>query len=112
MGLVDQGSQGGGGKIWQRGGPSGGGGIGSGGGGSGVDGSDGGVDSGGGRPGSASLVGLLGGSGGDEMDLCRYTHFFGNIWLLFGILFSVCVFVGIPKKRQILFGLLFVLQIK
>ncbi len=44
VGLVDQGSQGGGGKIWQRGGP---GGVSGGGSGSGVDG-------GGRRPGSAS----------------------------------------------------------
>ncbi len=48
------------------------------------------------------------------MDLCRQIKYFGKIWLLFGVLLSVCVFVGIPKrdkKRQI-FGLLFVLQIK
>ncbi len=32
------------------------------------------------------------------MDLCIHTKYFGNIWLLFGILFSVCVFVGIPKS--------------
>jgi hypothetical protein len=54
VGLVDRGSQVGGGKIWQRGGPSGGGGSGGGVGGGGVDGSDGGVDGGGGRPVSAS----------------------------------------------------------
>ncbi len=68
VGLVDQGSRGGGGKIWQRGGPSGGGGSGGGVGGggvggggvgggvdgSGVDGSGGGVDGGGRRPVSAS----------------------------------------------------------
>ena len=70
VGLVDQGSRGGGGKIWQRGGPSGGGGSGGGVGGGGVgggvggggvdgssggvDGSGGGVDGGGGRPVSAS----------------------------------------------------------
>jgi hypothetical protein len=63
VGLVDQGSRGGGGKIWQRSGPSGGGGsgggIGGGGvggsvGGGGVDGSGGGVDGGGGRPVSTS----------------------------------------------------------
>ena len=58
VGLVDRGCRGGGGKIWQRGGPSGGrvggsgvgGGVGSG----GVDGSGGGVDGGGRRPVSAS----------------------------------------------------------
>ncbi len=33
------------------------------------------------------------------MDLCRHTQSFGDIWLLFGILFSVCVFVGIPKMN-------------
>ncbi len=38
----------------------------------------------------------------EMMDLCRYTHFFGIIWLLFGILFSVCVFVGIPKRDKYL----------
>ncbi len=63
VGLVDQGSWGGGGKIWQRGGPSGGsgsggsgggGGVGGGGGGGGVNGSGGGVDGGSGRPVSAS----------------------------------------------------------
>jgi hypothetical protein len=71
MGLVDQGSWGGGGKIWQRGRPSGGGGSGGGGGGGGVsggggsggvDGSSGGVDIGGGRPVSASC-GLASGVG-------------------------------------------------
>ncbi len=31
------------------------------------------------------------------MGLHRHTQCFGNIWLLFGILFSICVFVGIPK---------------
>jgi hypothetical protein len=36
------------------------------------------------------------------MDLCRHTQFFGNIWLLFGILFSICVFVGIPKRDEYL----------
>jgi hypothetical protein len=70
VGRVDQGSRGGRGKIWQRGGPSrgggsggggGGGGVGSGGGGGGVDGSRGGVD-GGGRPVSASC-GLASGVG-------------------------------------------------
>ncbi len=63
VGLIDRGSRGGGGKIWQRGGPSGGlgsgGGVGGGGvsggvGGGGVGGSGGGVDGGGGRPVSAS----------------------------------------------------------
>ncbi len=58
VGLVDQGSQGGGGKIWQRGRPRGGGGGagggGGGGGGGGVNGSGGGVDGGGGRPGLAT----------------------------------------------------------
>ncbi len=63
VGLVDQGSRGGGGKIWQRGGPSGGGGsgggvggggVGGGVGGGGVVGSGGGVNGGGGRPVSAS----------------------------------------------------------
>ncbi len=66
VGLVDQGSRGGGGKIWQRGGPSGGGGGSGGadssGGSGGVDGSGGGVDSGGGRPVSASC-GLASGVG-------------------------------------------------
>jgi hypothetical protein len=71
VGLVDQGSRGEGGKIWQRGGPSGGGGsrggvggvgVGGSGGGSGVDGSGDGVNGGGGRPvsvscGLASVVG-------------------------------------------------------
>jgi hypothetical protein len=41
--------------------------------------------------------------------LCRHSKYFGNIWLLFGVLLSVCVFVGTPKNRRI-FGLLFVLQ--
>ncbi len=63
VGLVDQGSRGGGGKIWRRGRPSGGGGsgggvggggVGGGVGGGGVDGSGGGVDGGDGRPLSAS----------------------------------------------------------
>jgi hypothetical protein len=71
VGLVDQGSQRGGGKIWQRGGPSGGGGgggrggssgVGGGGGGGGVNGSGGGVGGSGGRPGSASC-GLVCGVG-------------------------------------------------
>ena len=71
VGLVDQGSRGGGGKIWQRGRPSGGGGsggsVGGGGvsggvGGGGVNGSGGGVDSGGGRPVSTSC-GLASGVG-------------------------------------------------
>ncbi len=103
VGLVDQGSRGGGGKIWQRGGPGGGGG-------------DGAVavvvaaavvsvavvaavvsttateDQG--QP----LVGLLLGLGGDH----RHTQCFGDIWLLFGILFSICVFVGIPKIDEYL----------
>jgi hypothetical protein len=35
------------------------------------------------------------------MDLCRHTKCFGHIWLLFGILFSACVFVGIPKRDKI-----------
>jgi hypothetical protein len=34
------------------------------------------------------------------MDLCRHSKYFGDIWLLFGILFSVCAFVGIPKKDE------------
>ncbi len=45
------------------------------------------------------------------MGLHRHTQCFGDIWLLFGILFSICVLVGNPQNRQI-FGLLFVLQIK
>jgi hypothetical protein len=45
------------------------------------------------------------------MDLHRHSKYFGNIWQLFGVLFSICVFVGTPKNRLI-FGLLFVLQIK
>ncbi len=32
----------------------------------------------------------------------RHTHFFGDIWLLFGILFSICVFVGISKRDKYL----------
>jgi hypothetical protein len=69
--LVDQGSWGGGGKIWQRGGPSRGGGSRGGGGGSGVggscgssgvDGSGGGVDGGSRRPVSATC-GLASGVG-------------------------------------------------
>jgi hypothetical protein len=36
------------------------------------------------------------------MDLCIHNHFFGDIWLLFGVLFSVCVFVGIPKRDEYL----------
>jgi hypothetical protein len=35
------------------------------------------------------------------MDLRRHSKYFGDIWLLFGLLFSVCVFVGIPKKTNI-----------
>ncbi len=38
----------------------------------------------------------------EMMDLRRHTKYFGNIWLLFGILFSVCVFVGIPKRDKYL----------
>jgi hypothetical protein len=56
--------------------------------------------------GLASVVGWA-----EMMDLRRHSKYFGDIWLLFGVLFSVCVFVRIPKKRQI-FGLLFMLQIK
>jgi hypothetical protein len=33
------------------------------------------------------------------MGLHRHTQCFGDIWLLFGILFSVCVFVGTPKMK-------------
>ncbi len=64
VGLVDQGSRGGGGKIWRRNEPSGGGGSGGGGGGSGVgsnggssgvNGSGGGVNGGSRRPVSASF---------------------------------------------------------
>ncbi len=71
VGLVDQGSWGGGGKIWQRGGPNGGGGsggggsgggVGGGGGGGGVGSSGGGVDGGGRRPVSA-FCGLASGVG-------------------------------------------------
>jgi hypothetical protein len=36
------------------------------------------------------------------MDLRRHTKYFGNIWLLFGILFSICVFVGILKRDKYL----------
>jgi hypothetical protein len=36
------------------------------------------------------------------MDLWRHTQFFNDIWLLFGILFSICVFVGIPKRDKYL----------
>ncbi len=37
------------------------------------------------------------------MDLCRHSKYFGDIWLLFGILFSVCVvFVGTPKIDEYL----------
>ncbi len=39
------------------------------------------------------------------MDLRRHAKYFGDIWVLFGVLFSICVFVGIPKMRRI-FGLL------
>jgi hypothetical protein len=33
------------------------------------------------------------------VDLCRHTPFVGTIWLLFGVLFSICVFVGTPPKK-------------
>jgi hypothetical protein len=36
------------------------------------------------------------------MDLCRHSKYFGGIWLFFGIFFSVCVFVGIPKRDEYL----------
>jgi hypothetical protein len=36
------------------------------------------------------------------MDLCRHSKYFGDIWLLFGVLFSVCAFVGIPKRDKYL----------
>ncbi len=110
-GLVDQESWGGGGKIWQRGGPSGGGGskgggsgggVGGGGGGGGVNGSGGGVDGGGGRPVSATCELTSGWGRAEMMDLCRHSKYFGDIWLLFGVLFSVYVFVGIPKIDEYL----------
>ncbi len=47
------------------------------------------------------LVSLLLGLGGDD-DLCRHTKYFGNIWLLFGVLFSICVFVVIPIRDEYL----------
>ncbi len=79
VGLVDQGSWGGGGKIWQRGRPSGGGGsrgggggsgggVGSGGGGGGVDGS-GGLSTMTAEDQGQPLVGLLVGLGGDDRSL-------------------------------------------
>ncbi len=36
------------------------------------------------------------------MDLRRHTKYFGKIWLLIGVLFSICVFVGIPKRDKYL----------
>jgi hypothetical protein len=36
------------------------------------------------------------------MDLRRHSKYFGDIWRLFGVLFSVCVFVGIPKRDEYL----------
>ncbi len=33
----------------------------------------------------------------EMMGIHRHTQCFGNIWLLFGVLFSICVFVGTPK---------------
>ncbi len=54
------------------------------------------------RPVSASC-GLSSGWGWAEMmDLHRHSKYFGDIWLLFGILYSVCVFFGIPKRDKYL----------
>jgi hypothetical protein len=36
------------------------------------------------------------------MGLHRHTQCFGNSWLLFGVLFSICVFVGTPKIDEYL----------
>jgi hypothetical protein len=36
------------------------------------------------------------------MDLHRHTKYFGDIWLLFGILFRICVFVGNSKRDEYL----------
>jgi hypothetical protein len=36
------------------------------------------------------------------MGLHRHTQCFCNNWLLFGVLFSVCVLVGIPKRGEYL----------
>ncbi len=38
----------------------------------------------------------------EMMDLRRHSKYFGDIWLLFGVLFSICVFVGIPKRDEYL----------
>jgi hypothetical protein len=46
------------------------------------------------------------------MDLCRQSKNFGNIWLLIGVLFSVCVFVGTPKIDEYLAFYSCYLQIK
>ncbi len=80
---------------------SGGGGSGGGGGGGGgVNGSSGGVDGSSGRPVSASC-GLASGVG-QRWWIFVDTKYFDNIWLLFGVLFSICVFVGIPKRDKYL----------
>ncbi len=34
------------------------------------------------------------------MDLHRHSKYFGDIWLLFGILFSICVFVGMISQKE------------
>ncbi len=108
VGLVDQGSRGGGGKIWQRGRPSGGGGSGGGGGGGGVGGGGGGggVDGGGRRP-VLTSCGLTSGAGRR-----RWTV---NILASFGYYlasFLASVYLLVSQKETNIFGLLFVLQIK
>jgi hypothetical protein len=132
VGLVDQGSRGGGGKKWQRGRPSGGGGSGGSVSGSGagggvdggcVDGSGGGVDgSGGGVNGSGG--GVDGGSGRPVSASCGLASVVGQRWWIivdtvnilatFGYLaaFLAFVYLLVSQKETNIFGLLFMLQIK
>ncbi len=111
-GLVDQGSWGGGGKIWQRGRPirggggkgsGSGGGVSGGGGGSGVSGSGGGggVNGGGGRPGSTSC-GLACGVGQRLWIFVDTLNFLATFGYYLASFYSICVFVGIPKRDKYL----------